>query len=142
MLGGATPAPCWPGYPRWLYYPSRMNIFFDILDTLLTEQGDSRPRAREVLLKLAGMGHGVYLWSTAGEGYAARAAWALGVEDVIGGCCLKRHPPEGITVDYAVDDDEGVVEEYGGYLVRPYGGDPLDRELLRVLEALNQEGTR
>ncbi len=113
-----------------------MNIFFDVLDTLLTEQGDPRPHAREVLLKLAEMGHGVYLWSTAGEGYAVQAAWTLGVEDAIRGCSLKRHPPEGITVDYAVDDDEGVVEEYGGYLVRPYGGDPLDSELLGVLDAI------
>ena len=62
-----------------------MHIFFDILGTLLTEQGDPRPHAREVLLKLAGTGHGVYLWSTAGEGYAACAARTLGVEDIIGG---------------------------------------------------------
>jgi hypothetical protein len=60
----------------------------------------------------------------------------LGVEDVISGCCLKRYPPEGITVHYAVDDDEGVVEEYGGYLVSPYKSDPQDNELLRVLDAV------
>ena len=117
-------------------YARLINIFFDILGTLLTKDGDPRPNAREVLLKLAGTGHGVYLWSTAGGGYAAKAAWTLGVDDVISGCCLKRHPPEGITVDYAVDDDEGVVEEYGGYLVGPYGGDPSDSELLGVLDAI------
>ncbi len=88
------------------------------------------------MLKLAGTGHGVYLWSTAGEGYAAQAAWTLGVEDTIRGCCLKRHPSEGITVDYAVDDDESAVEGYGGYLVEPYGGDPWDSELLAVLDAI------
>ena len=113
-----------------------MHVFFDILGTLLDKDGDPRPHAREVLLKLAETGHGVYLWSTAGEDYAAQAAWTLGVEDVIRGCCLKHHPPEGITVDYAVDDDEGVVERYGGYLVRPYGGDPHDSELLGVLDAI------
>ena len=63
------------------------------------------------------------------------------MEDAINGSCLKHHPPEGITVDYVVDDDEAVVEEYGGYLVRFYEGDPQDRELLGVLETLNQEGT-
>ena len=115
-----------------------MNVFFDILDTLLTEQGDRRPHAREALLKLARRGHGVYLWSTAGEGYAAQAAWTLRVEDIVSGCCLKHHPPVGIAVDYAVDDDEDVVEEYGGYLVGPYRGDSSDSELLGVLEALNQ----
>jgi hypothetical protein len=113
-----------------------MHVFFDILGTLLDKDGNPRPHAREVLLKLAETGHGVYFWSTAGEGYAAHAAWVLWVEDAISECCLKHHPPEGVTVDYAVDDDEGVVEEYGGYLVRPYGGDPLDSELLGVLDAI------
>ena len=111
-----------------------MNTFFDIQETLLTEQGDPRPHAHEVLLKRAETGHGVYLWSTAGEGYAAQAAWTLGVED--SGCCLKHHPPVRIAVDYAVDDDEDVVEEYGGYLVGPYRGDPQDSELLWVLDAI------
>ncbi len=78
----------------------------------------------------------MFLWSTAGEGYAADAARILGVEDVTRGCCLKRHPPEGITVDYVVDDDDGVVEEYGGYLVGPYGGDPGDSELLGVMDEI------
>jgi hypothetical protein len=35
---------------RRLYYHFRMNIFFDILDTLLNEQGDPRPHAHEVPL--------------------------------------------------------------------------------------------
>jgi hypothetical protein len=49
---------------------------------------------------------------------------------------LKGHPPEGITVDYVVDDDEGMVEEHGGCVVKPYEGDPWDSELLGVLEAV------
>ncbi len=113
-----------------------MNIFFDILDTLLTEKGDPRPHAREVLLELTEMGHDVYLWSTAGGGYAAHAAWVLGVEDVVKGCFRKPHPPEGIAVDYVVDDHERYVENHGGYLIRPYEGDPGDRELLGVVEAV------
>jgi hypothetical protein len=113
-----------------------VNIFFDILDTLLTEDGDHRPHAREVVLKLTELGHGVYLWSTAGEGYATNAAWVLGVENLVKGCFLKGQPPEGITVDYVVDDDEGMVKEHGGCVVRPYEGDPWDSELLGVLEAV------
>jgi len=35
-----------------------------------------------------------------------------------------------------VDDDEGMVEEYGGCVVKPYEGDPWDSELLGVLEAV------
>ena len=113
-----------------------MNIFFDVLDTLLTEEDDPRPHAREVFLELTEMGHDVYLWSTAGGGYAAHAASVLGVEDVVEGCFRKPHPPEGISVDYVVDDHERYVEDHGGYLIRPYKGDSGDRELLAVLEAV------
>lgn len=38
-----------------------MNIFFDVLDTLLTEEDVPRPRAREVFQELREMGHEVYL---------------------------------------------------------------------------------
>ncbi len=113
-----------------------MNIFFDVLDTLLTEEGDSRPHAREAFLELTKRGHDVYLWSTAGGGYAAHAAWVLGVEDVVRGCFGKRTVPEDITVDYVVDDHERYVEDHGGYLIRPYDGDMGDRELLGVVEAV------
>ncbi len=116
-----------------------MNVFFDVLDTLIDESGAPRPHARDVFLELTGMGHDVYLWSSGGSGYAAHAARVLGVEDVARGCCLKRHPPEGVAVDYAVDDDEGVVEEYRGHLVSAYWGDPWDAELLGVVEALSRE---
>ncbi len=61
-----------------------MNIFFDVLDTLLTEEGDPRPHAREVFLKLTEMSHHVYFWSTAGEGYAAYAVWVLGISLPVG----------------------------------------------------------
>jgi len=114
-----------------------MNIFFDVLYTLLTEEGDPRPHAREVFLKLTEMGHDVYLWSTAGEGYATHAAWVLGVEDVVKGCFGKRSVPENIAVDYVVDDHFSWVEKYGGYLVVAYDGDSWDRELLGVVEALS-----
>lgn len=115
-----------------------MNVFFDVLDTLVAENGTPRPHSREVFLELTGMGHDVYLWSSGGGGYAARAARVAGVEDVVKGCCPKRHPPEGVAVDYAVDDDEGVVEEYGGQLVSAYRGDPGDAELLGVVEAMGR----
>ena len=116
-----------------------MNIFFDVLDTLVDENGTPRPYSREAFLELTGMGHDVYVWSSGGDGYAARAVRVVGVEDVVKGCCLKRDPPEGVAVDYAVDDDEGVVGEYGGQLVSAYRGDPEDAELLGVVEALSRE---
>lgn len=119
-----------------------MNVFFDVLGTLITEDGTLRPNTRKVFLEITGMGHDVYVWSSGGEGYAARAARVAGVADVVKGCCLKRHPPEGVTVDYAVDDDEGVVEEYGGQVVSASRGDPGDTDLLGVAEALGRGSGR
>ena len=113
-----------------------MNIFFDVLGTLLTEDSDPRPHAREVFLRLTEMGHDVYLWSSAGEGFAAYAAWVLEVEDVVRDCFSKSWLPEDIHVDYVVDDHETYVEKYGGCLIGAYEGDQGDQELLGVVEAM------
>ncbi len=52
-----------------------MNVFFDVLDTLLTEEEDlPRPHAREVFKELREKGHEVYLWSSGGAGYVAATA--------------------------------------------------------------------
>ena len=111
-----------------------MNVFFDVQGTLL-HRGIPRPHAREVFIELAASGHNVYLWSSAGAGYAAKAAELLGVTDLIFGCHSKSAPPT-VRVDYAVDDLPELVERYGGYTVAPFDGDPKDRELWRVAEAL------
>ena len=108
-----------------------MNVFFDVLDTLLTEDSIPRPHAREVFGKLNEMGHTVYLWSSAGDGYAAEAAEVLGVSDLVAGCFSKRCEPE-VDVDFVVDDDATIVESYGGHHVAPFGGDAQDTELLKV----------
>jgi phosphoglycolate phosphatase-like HAD superfamily hydrolase len=113
-----------------------VNIFFDVLDTLLTEEDLPRPHAREVFLRLREAGHEVYLWSSAGAGYAAVAAELLGVADLVGGCFGKRREPE-VGVDFAVDDDVSVVESYGGHRVEPFGGDPGEEGLLRATEAVD-----
>ncbi len=113
-----------------------MNVFFDVLGTLLSEErGLPRPHAREAFLELRKAGHEVYLWSSSGARYAAVAADLLGVADLVGGCFNKHREP-GVTVDFAVDDDPFVVEDCGGYLVEPFGGDPHDEELLRVAKAI------
>jgi hypothetical protein len=81
------------------------------------------------------MGHGVYLWSSAGAAYAAVAAEVLGVADLVDDCFGKRHEPD-VKVDFAVDDDACVVESYGGYRVEPFEGDAGDEALVRVAEAV------
>ena len=112
-----------------------MNVFFDVQGTLLS-RGIPRPYAREVFIELTAAGHEVYLWSSAGSGYAASAAKLLGAEDLIFGCHSKFAPPP-VTVDYAVDDQPDLVEHYGGYTIVPFEGDPEDRELWRVVEHLH-----
>jgi hypothetical protein len=92
-------------------------------------------RAREVFAELAGAGHDVYLWSSAGAGYASFAAELLGIEDLVFGCYSKFASPP-VTVDYAVDDHPDLVVRYGGYTITPFDGDPEDRELWKVAERL------
>jgi len=112
-----------------------VNVFFDVQGTLVSG-GNARPYAREVFLRLAEGGHAVYLWSSAGSQYARQASALLGVEDVILGCFSKLGTPP-VAVDLAVDDDRGFAEGYGGLYVAPFDGDPEDRELLAVLNAVS-----
>ncbi len=114
-----------------------MNVFFDVQGTLISG-GVPRPGAREVFGELAGMGHHVYLWSSAGGGYAESAAELLGVRDLIGGC-YGKYPPPPVSVDFAVDDSPGVIHRHGGLHVPAFDGDPDDGELRRVAEKLRHE---
>jgi hypothetical protein len=116
-----------------------MNVFFDVLDTLLSEEGVPRPHAREVFQELREMGHEVYLWSSGGGSYAAEAADLLGVADLVAGYFGKRREPD-VGVDFVVDDDASVVESYSGYRVEPFEGDLWDEELLKVPEAVEASG--
>lgn len=118
-----------------------MNVFFDVLDTLLNEEDIPRPHAREVFQELKERGHEVYLWSSGGGAYAAAAADLLGVADLVDGCFGKRHEPD-VGVDFVVDDDASVVESYGGLRVESFEGDPWDKELLRVPGAVEVSGPR
>ena len=111
-----------------------MNVFFDVQGTLVCG-GTPRPHAREVFTELTDAGHDVYLWSSAGAGYASSAAELLEIEDLVLGCYSKFSPPP-VTVDYAVDDQSEVVDCYGGYAIAPFDGDPEDRELWNIAERL------
>lgn len=116
-----------------------MNVFFDIQGTLVGA-GGPRPRVREAFLEITGQGHDIYLWSSAGGSYAARAAESLGVEDLVHACSGKEAPP--VTVDFTVDDRPGLAGRRGGYEIPPFRGDPADRELLRVAESLKDHAAR
>lgn len=113
-----------------------MNVFFDVQGTLLA-RGVPRPQVREVFLELISQGHDVYLWSSAGSGYATTAAKFLGIADLVFGCYSKLAPPP-VTVDYAVDDYPDLTGQYGGYAITPFDGDPEDKELWQVVERLRR----
>ena len=115
-----------------------MNVFFDVQGTLLAG-GVARPGVREVFMELGSLGHDVHVWSSAGANYAERATELLGVEDVVLGCWSKNPPPP-VTVDYVVDDHPDFAEHHGGYPIPPFAGDPEDRELWKVSEAIKAAG--
>ena len=111
-----------------------MNVFFDVQGTLISG-GNPRPHAREVFQELEALGHHVYLWSSAGSSYCARAAQFLELEDLAYGYFSKsEHLP--VTVDFAVDDQPHLVDEHGGVWIPPFNGDPDDNELWKVVEKL------
>jgi len=66
------------------------NVFFDVLDTLLTMEGV--PRAREAFLMLKEKGHDLYLSSSGGVGYVAEAADLLGVVDLVESILPRKVP--------------------------------------------------
>ena len=111
-----------------------MNVFFDVQGTLLSG-AVPRPHAREVFLKIEDLGHHVYMWSSAGEPYAYRAAFLIEVHDVAYGYYGKTDAIP-VTVDFVVDDQPGIVRQYGGYEISLFTGDPNDAELWKVVEKL------
>lgn len=116
-----------------------MNVFFDIQGTLISG-GELRPHVREVFQKLEGLGHHVYLWSSAGGAYAASAAGLLGVEDLVLGCYSKSAPPP-VIVDFVVDDQPGFADQYrNGFTIPPFDGDPKDSELWQTVEVIQGVG--
>jgi len=111
-----------------------VNVFFDVQGTLFAGSMP-RPCVREVFLELGVRGHDVHLWSSAGVNYAERAAEILGVGDLVLGCWSKYAPPP-FRMDYVVDDHPDFAECHGGYAIAPFEGDPEDRELWKVPEAI------
>lgn len=113
-----------------------MNLFFDVQGTLISG-GMARPGIREAFEKLVEDGHAVYIWSSAGSGYANRAAKELGVEDLVAGCYAK----DGllpVEVEFTVDDQASMSGRSGGYTIPPFTGDPDDGEMERVVEHLRR----
>lgn len=112
-----------------------MNVFFDVQGTLVGA-GRPRPKVREVFQTLIGEGHHVYIWSSAGSGYAKRAAEFVGVDDLAFGYFSKGDPPP-VGVDFAVDDFAAMTHP-SGYHIKPFDGNPEDEELLEALREIRR----
>ncbi|MBI4233244.1 MAG: HAD family hydrolase [Chloroflexi bacterium] len=120
-----------------------MRIFFDVDLTLLYSVGNSwalRPGVREVFSRVRALGHTIYLWSATGKPHAERLVRTYGLEAWVEEC-LDKDSDCPVKPDMIVDDDRYLVEKYSGVWVKPYRDpDPSDRELFRVLEALDGKG--
>jgi hypothetical protein len=113
-----------------------VNLFFDVQGTLISA-GQGRPGIRDAFEELVGAGHELYIWSSAGPGYARRAAEALGIEDLILDC-YGKDPDIPVDVDFTIDDQASMTGRRGGYTIPPFTGDPDDREMERVVEHLRR----
>ena len=113
-----------------------MRIFFDVHGTLLsTDDREIRPGAAGLIRELAGAGHEVTLWSTAGAGYARAFAERFGLLPFIFEFRSKRD--FGLNPEVCVDDHPGyLVGTKGNVRVRPYHGGPNDGEMGRVKAVL------
>lgn len=126
----------------------RMNLFFDMDNTLIGDRGQLRPLVSEILHRLHDDGHTISIWS--GVGIRWKEVHIHGLEAIIHDCYHKpldapTQQATTYTPDLIVDDVPAIVEEFGGIVIRPYYLDnPRDREMervYRVIQEIVQTGT-
>ena len=117
-----------------------MNIFFDVDYTLISFEGRLRPNVKEVFQQLLDDGHKIYIWS--GVGLRHEIIKKFELEPYVSGVYWKpiEHYEEklvelkvDIRPDFIIDDDFGIVEALGGYLIKAYSlPNPDDKELWKA----------
>ena len=121
-----------------------MNIFFDVDNTLIMWNGKLRQHTQHVFERLTEGGHTIYIWS--GVGIRRWEMKREGLDEYVEDYFIKpldRHHERlaelgvPLTPDYVIDDHQGVVDAFGGYLISDMAG-PDDKELLVVLEEIEQ----
>jgi len=123
-----------------------MHIFFDVDKTLIEPVARSlRPHAKEVIDKLRRDGHYVYLWSGRERPNCQDVIlrYNLDVEGYFDK--PEELTPEGMREaniyfrpEFCIDDeDEHLINEFGGYKIKPYTlTDEEDEELQKVYERI------
>ena len=122
----------------------KLNVFFDVDDTLILWNGKLRNHTRHVFERLRAAGHSIYIWSGVGIRRWDMRRHDLDhlVEDYFIKPLDRHHERlEGLgvpfTPDFVIDDYREVVDAFGGYHVSDTP-DPDDDQLLDVLEAIEQ----
>ncbi len=122
----------------------RLNIFFDVDDTLIFRPNRLRNHAQEVFERITEAGHAIFVWS--GNGIRRYEMEQHGLDHFVDDYFVKpleryREQLSAFNVyvepDFVVDDHQGVVDAFGGYHISLYAGED-EREMLNVLEAIEQ----
>lgn len=125
----------------------KLNVFFDVDNTLIMWNGKLRNHTRDVFEHLRDAGHTIYIWS--GVGIRRWDMRRHELDEFVQDYFIKplddhhaRLGPLGVTVkpDFVIDDHKTVVDAFGGYHI-PDMAAPDDEHLLRVLEAINEMAT-
>jgi hypothetical protein len=124
-----------------------MNVFFDVDQTILGQDGSLRPLVEDVFQRLVEDGHRIFVWSGArtADGVRTQVVGPHGLEAYVTDCFRKplfdyrqQWLRTGIEVqpDFCVDDYPDIVEAFGGVLVKPYIAARADADLERVYQAI------
>lgn len=132
----------------------RMNIFFDVDETILGYDGSLRPLVHETFQSLVDQGHRLYVWSgvRTGEMVRTEVVERYGLATFVTDCFQKprfdyreqwRRTGISVQPDFCVDDYPDIVEEFGGVLIKPYPRErPGDVDLERVFAAIQSFSAR
>ena len=122
----------------------KLNVFFDVDNTLILWNGKLRNHVRHVFEHLREAGHNIYIWSGVGIRRWDMRRHELDhfVEDYFIKPLDRHHERLDalgvpMTPDFVIDDHQSVVDAFGGYHVSDMPG-PDDDELLDVLRAIEQ----
>ena len=126
----------------------KLNIFFDVDNTLIMWDGKLRNHAHDVFTRLKEDGHKIYIWS--GVGIRRWDMRRHKLDDFVEDYFLKpledhheRLKTYDVNVfpDYVIDDHKSIIDAFYGYHIPDMAG-PDDRELLEVLDAISEFAER
>ncbi len=125
----------------------KLNVFFDVDNTLIMWNGKLRNHAHDVFQALRDAGHTIYVWSGVGIRRWDMKRHNLDeyVEDYFIKPLEKHHEKLDalgvpLVPDFVIDDHKQVVDAFGGYHIPDEAG-PNDEELLKVLALINEFAT-